>query len=88
MFAAHCFYWLVQILCFFFYRHCCFKDAEYTWRWADQTEFLTLKVTPKMGADHMPNNVMEVLDMLTPDYPEAVICHNDQSNRYQQVVET
>ncbi|XP_067932543.1 diacylglycerol lipase-beta-like [Watersipora subatra] len=54
-------------------RNCCFNDTEYTWRWADQTEFLTLKVTPKMGADHMPNKVLEVLDILAPDFPQDII---------------
>lgn len=28
-----------------------------------------------MGADHMPNNVADILDLLTPDYPEVVVSH-------------
>ena len=58
-----------------YFRPCCLDESEYTWRWADQTEFLTLKVTPKMGGDHMPNRVLEVLNMLIPDYPESVSVH-------------
>ena len=41
-----------------------------------------------MGSDHMPNNVMDVLESLAPDYPEAIISDNGQSDRHQQVAET
>ncbi|KAF6020892.1 DAGLB [Bugula neritina] len=60
-------------------RPCCSSEEEYTWRWAGQSEFLFLKVTPRMGADHMPNNVLNALTKLLSDTPDSIIVESQQT---------
>jgi len=73
------FMFLFPIFHYILCRPCCSSEEEYTWRWAGQSEFLFLKVTPRMGADHMPNNVLNALTKLLSDTPDSIIVESQQT---------
>lgn len=50
--------------------------------WANNTDFDEVLISPVMIQDHMPDNVLNALNKVTPEYISNVLCHSFDIDTY------
>ncbi|XP_008313273.1 sn1-specific diacylglycerol lipase beta [Cynoglossus semilaevis] len=66
-------------------RRSWFSQARYHADWSRETEFLSILISPRMLADHMPDVVLRALNSLTTERPIALCSSNLNDSQHNTI---